>query len=105
VLGTARSQKPQRSARLLLSRSNMRRVAQFAMTLVATAVLLAPQAMAQAPRSTAPPPPQTSRTPEQRAQMKALHPKFTACHNKADTAKIGPADRYDFMKSCLAGKN
>jgi hypothetical protein len=75
------------------------------MTLVATAVLLAPQAMAQAPRLTSPPPPQTSRTPEQRAHIRALRPKAAACHNKADTAKIGPADRYDFMKSCLAGKN
>jgi hypothetical protein len=81
----------------------MRRVAHFAMTLAAAAVLLAPQALAQAERSTSPPPPHTSRTPEQRAQMKALRPKFTACHNKADAAKIGPADRYAFMKNCLAG--
>lgn len=83
----------------------MRRVAHFAMTLAAAAVLLAPQALAQTPpvHSSSPPPPHTSRTPEQRAQMKALRPKFTACHNKADAAKIGPADRYAYMKSCLAG--
>ena len=76
----------------------MQRITNIALTLATAGMLLLSQALAQ----TSSPPPQSSVTPQQHEHVRAMNPKFKACHNKAVAAKIAPKERRSFMKSCLA---
>jgi hypothetical protein len=78
----------------------MQRITYIALTLATACMLLISQVLAQ---TSAPPPPKSSLTPQQHEQVRAMNPKFKACHNKAVAAKIAPKERRSFMKSCLAG--
>jgi hypothetical protein len=77
----------------------MQRITSILATVAVAGALLISPSLAQ----TSTQPPKSSLTPQQREEVRAMKPQFTACHNKAIAAKVGPKDRRAYMKNCLAG--